>query len=73
MSKKLSDKDKEDWENFISNKEKIPNKDFVFSKKIRKEKIKKIDLHGYTLEECKSIYRRILYKNVLMKMLLKLL
>ena len=51
MSKKLSDKDKEDWENFISNKEKIPNKDFVFSTKIRKEKIKKIDLHGYTLEE----------------------
>ena len=51
MIKKISDKDKKDWENFTSNKEKIPNKDFVSEKKIRQEKIKKIDLHGYTLEE----------------------
>ena len=56
MKKKISDKDKKDWENFISNKEKIPNKDFVTQKKIRQEKIKKIDLHGHTLEEAnKSI------------------
>ena len=54
MSKKLSNKDKEDWEKFISNKEKIPNKDFVSRSKIRQEKIKKIDLHGYTLEEANS-------------------
>ena len=51
MSKKISDKDKKDWENFITNKEKIPNKDFSTKNKIRYEKIKKIDLHGYTLEE----------------------
>ena len=51
MSKKISKKDKEDWDNFILNKEKIPNKDFVDPKKIRRENIKKIDLHGYTLEE----------------------
>jgi DNA-nicking Smr family endonuclease len=51
LSKKLSDKDKKDWENFTSNREKIPNKDFVSRTKIREEKIKKIDLHGYTLEE----------------------
>ena len=37
MSKKLSDKDKEDWENFLSNKEKVINKDFVTQTKIRKE------------------------------------
>ena len=54
MIKKISDKDKKDWENFISNKEKIPNKDFVNSKKIRQEKIKKIDLHGYSLEEANN-------------------
>ena len=47
----ILDKDKEDWENFLSNKEKIPNKDFVNKKNIRDEKIKKIDLHGYTIEE----------------------
>ena len=46
-----SDKDKEDWENFLKNKEEIPNKDFVNKKNIRYEKIKKIDLHGYTIEE----------------------
>jgi len=45
------DKDKQDWENFLNNKEKIPNKDFVLEKNIRFEKIKKIDLHGYTIEE----------------------
>ena len=51
MTKKISDKDKEDWENFLKDKEKIPNKDFIVNKKIRHEKIKKIDLHGYTIEE----------------------
>ena len=45
------DKDKQDWENFLNNKEKIPNKDFIHKKNIRYEKIKKIDLHGYTIEE----------------------
>jgi len=48
---KNPDKDKHDWENFLNNKEKIPNKDFVHKKNIRYEKIKKIDLHGYTIEE----------------------
>ena len=51
MIKKITDRDKEDWENFLKNNEKIPNKDFVVKKNIRQEKIKKIDLHGFTLEE----------------------
>ena len=51
MIKKISDKDKKDWENFLSNEEKVPNKDFFLQKEIRQEKIKKIDLHGYTLEQ----------------------
>jgi len=51
LIKKISDKDKTDWENFISNNEKIPNKDFFSKKNIRQEKIKKIDLHGYTIEK----------------------
>ena len=41
----------QDWENFLSNKEKIPNKDFVHKKNVRYEKIKKIDLHGCTIEQ----------------------
>ena len=61
LIKKISNKDKEDWKNFISNKEKVPNKDLVTQNKIRQEKIKKIDLHGYTLEEAnKSIEEFIL-------------
>ena len=47
----ISDKDRQDWKKFLENKEKIPNKDFVNRKNIRHEKIKKIDLHGFTIEE----------------------
>ena len=46
-----TDKNKQDWETFLNTKEKIPNKDFVHKKNTRYEKIKKIDLHGYTIEE----------------------
>ena len=63
MIKKISDKDKKDWENFISNKEKIPNKDFVTQKKIRQEKIKKIDLHGHTLEEANKSIEKFIQKS----------
>jgi len=51
LIKKISDKDKKDWENFLKDDERIPNKDLFSSKKIRHEKIKKIDLHGYSLQE----------------------
>ena len=51
MSNKLSDKDKKDWEDFISNNNKIPNKDFKKNKdKNNQEIVKKIDLHGFSLE-----------------------
>jgi DNA-nicking Smr family endonuclease len=59
---KISDKDKEDWENFLINKEKIPNKDFVNKKNIRYEKIKKIDLHGYTIEEANKTVEQFIQK-----------
>ena len=51
MSNKLSDKDKKDWEDFISNNNKIPNKDFKKNKdKNNRGIVKKIDLHGFSLE-----------------------
>jgi len=62
LSKKITDKDKKDWENFISNEEKIPNKDFSTRNKIRQEKIKKIDLHGYTLEEANKAVENFIKK-----------
>ena len=50
MTDDISEKDKKDWLNFINSKEKVSNKDQNYEKKIN-SKIKKIDLHGYTLDE----------------------
>ena len=50
MNNNISDKDKKDWQDFLSRKEKLPNKDLnIFKNKL--QKIKSIDLHGFTLEE----------------------
>jgi DNA-nicking Smr family endonuclease len=55
LTDKITEKDKKDWENFLSKKEKLPNKDIKIGKKLP-FKIRSIDLHGYTLEEAnKSI------------------
>jgi len=51
LTNKISDKDKKDWEKFIKGKEKIKNKDIKYSNTEKQYKEKKIDLHGYTLEE----------------------
>ena len=59
---KNPNKDKQDWENFLNNKDKIPNKDFVHKKNIRYEKIKKIDLHGYTIEEANKAIEQFIQK-----------
>ena len=56
------DKDKQDWENFLTNNEKIPNKDYVYKKNIRYEKIRKIDLHGYTIEEANKSTEKFIQK-----------
>ena len=49
MNNNISDKDKKDWDRFISSNEKLPNKDFEHQKKHLK--VRSIDLHGYTLDE----------------------
>ena len=49
MNNDISDKDKKDWEEFLSSDEKLPNKDLKFSKK-KTLKTRHIDLHGFTLE-----------------------
>jgi len=56
------DKNRQDWENFLNNKEKIPNKDIIHKKNIRYEKIKKIDLHGYTIEEANKAIEQFIEK-----------
>jgi DNA-nicking Smr family endonuclease len=58
---KISDQDKKDWQNFLSKKEKLPNKDLVQSNK-KNYKSSEIDLHGFTLDEAnKKIEKFILY------------
>ncbi len=69
MNDKISDKDKKDWENFLSNKEKLTNKDFWVDTK-KNQKIKYIDLHGFTLQEAnKKIEKHIndSYENMVSK------
>ena len=62
MSNDISEKDKKDWESFISSDEKIPNKDFKSSKQ-KTFKVRSIDLHGYTLEEANQIIERFIYQS----------
>ena len=62
MSKDISDKDKKDWENFISSDEKLPNKDFKKSNH-KIFKTKSIDLHGYTLEEANKTIEEFIYQS----------
>ena len=50
MNSKVSDKDKKDWASFLSNNEKLENKDEKFvTKKLHKSLT--LDLHGYSLED----------------------
>ena len=53
MNSKISDKDKKDWENFLSKQESLPNKDLKISRN-KKISSKLCDLHGYTLEEANN-------------------
>ena len=62
MNNDISEKDKKDWDNFISSDEKLPNKDYQRSiKKIYKTK--SIDLHGYTLEEANKTIEEFINKS----------
>ena len=62
MTDNISDKDKKDWEKFISGDETLPNKDNKFQKKTSL-KIKSIDLHGYTLEEANRSIENFITKS----------
>mgnify|MGYP001325319179 CR=1 FL=1 len=71
MNNKISDKDKKAWEEFLLNKEKLPNKDLISEKK-KIFKIQHIDLHGYTLEEANNSMKKFIedgYENGVSKMI----
>ena len=62
MSNDISEKDKKDWETFVSSDQKLPNKDFKSSKQ-NFFKIKSIDLHGYTLENANKTIEEFIFKS----------
>ena len=62
MTDNISEKDKKDWENFLSKKEKLPNKDTNTEKKFS-FKTRSIDLHGYTLEEANKSIENFIVKS----------
>ena len=62
MTGNISNKDKKDWEKFISSDETLPNKD----QKILNQKIfktKSIDLHGYSLEQANKTIEDFIYDS----------
>jgi DNA-nicking Smr family endonuclease len=61
LNYKISDKDKKDWQDFISNKDKVSDKDLRI-KKNNYEKIRTIDLHGFTLEEANKKIQNFILK-----------
>ena len=59
MTSKISNKDKEDWENFLSANENLPDKD----DKLIKNKFNKIitfDLHGYSLDQANERVKKLI-------------
>ena len=62
MSNDISEKDKKDWENFISGDEKLPNKDQKLSSH-KIYKTKSIDLHGYSIEHANKTIEEFIQKS----------
>ena len=62
MTDNISEKDKKDWQNFISKNERLPNKDIEIDKKLT-FKTRSIDLHGCTLEEANKLIEDFIIKS----------
>ena len=62
MNKRITDKDKKDWEDFLSKKDKLQNKDINLLNK-RVPKVITIDLHGYTLDEANKKINDLINKS----------
>jgi len=62
LTDNISEKDKKDWENFLSKKEKLPNKDIKIDNKTT-FKTRSIDLHGYTLDRANKAIENFIIKS----------
>ena len=71
MNRNISDKDKKDWENFLSQDESLPNKDLSISKD-KKITSKLCDLHGYSLDEANKKINDLTIEQKTVKLELKI-
>jgi DNA-nicking Smr family endonuclease len=62
LNKKITDKDKKDWEKFLSDNQSLPNKDNILIKK-EKNKTISFDLHGYSLDEANKKIKNLIYDS----------
>ena len=62
MNSKISEKDKKTWEEFLSNDQKLPDKDNIQNKTIVK-RTRSLDLHGKTLDEANTIIENFIKKS----------
>jgi len=61
LNDKISDKDKKDWDNFISSGEKLVNKDTEIKSNTNFIS-RSIDLHGYTLDKANMAIEKFITK-----------
>ena len=64
MSYDISDRDKKDWQDFVSSKKKLYDKDQKKQTETFVD-IRSIDLHGYTLEEANQVIEAFINKSYL--------
>ena len=62
MNSKISEKDKKNWEEFLSSDQKLPNKDNEQAE-IQIKKTRTLDLHGKSLEEANQIIENFIKKS----------
>jgi len=62
LNNEYSDKDKKDWENFLSSNEELIDKE----KRLEKNKVKKVktfDFHGYSLDQANKNIEDLIYDS----------
>ena len=72
MNSNISDKDKKDWENFLSKNDPLPNKDLVNKKKYTHDK-KYYDFHGFSLDDANKTIHKLIkdsYRNGIRKLVI---
>ena len=72
MIKKISDKDRKDWENFLSSDETLQDKDRNLKKNLR-IKTQSFDLHGFSLSDANNKINKLItnsYENGISKLII---